>query len=105
MGWIVSEIAAWSDPSESSQDTCTSPSCAEIKAGSLARARSMIEGLALSARHVGVSGGLMQVTPLSPIHSVKVLAHEDGVRPVSDHRWVCVLKSLIRSVGRCRSSS
>jgi hypothetical protein len=60
----------------------------------------MIEGHAFLAFHVGMSGGLIHETLLSPIHSVTVLAHEDGVYLVRDHNRECVLKSPISSMGR-----
>jgi hypothetical protein len=53
VGWIVSDSAVWSDPSESSHDTSTAPSWADSIAGSFTRTRLMIEGCASLAFHVG----------------------------------------------------
>ena len=86
VGWMVSKTAAWSDLSESSHNTFISPNWAEMSMGSLARTRLVIEGRAFSFFQVGDSEGLRHVMLLSPIHSVKVLAHEEGVCPERDHR-------------------
>ena len=98
VGKIVSEMAAWSDPRESSHETVTRLICVEMRAGSLAKTRSMMEGLAFSAFQVGVERGFRQVKPLSPIQSVKWLAHEDRVWFGKDHRRAWVLKSPIKRV-------
>jgi hypothetical protein len=71
VGKIISWIAMWSDLRESSHDTETGPSCVEIKVGLLASTRSIMDGLELSAFHVGVEGGFIHVMPLSPSQSVR----------------------------------
>jgi hypothetical protein len=80
-------MAAWSNPKESSHEIDVGPSWAEISVGLLASTRSSMEGCESLLFQVGVEGGLMHKSPLSPIQSVKALPYDKGVCPVSDQRW------------------